>query len=78
MDSERPLSPKDATQKIREIARLGTVRLSNHCRREIMTQRGFSINDVLTVLETGMENMTHTFSNTSTKLLERWWMRNMP
>ena len=50
---DQPLSPIEATERIRDIARFGTVTLSSHCWRDSMRKRGFDFQDLLRVLITG-------------------------
>jgi hypothetical protein len=54
-ESKRPekLNPDEAKRKITLFLREGKVVPSQHCRKESMRKRGVTIDDILSVLQTG-------------------------
>jgi hypothetical protein len=55
-DSHVSLDPAEATRMIREIARIGQILLSKHCRNESMPSRAIDFQDVITILLNGEVN----------------------
>ena len=53
MTTPGPLSPVEAKRKIQEIAQVGNVITTRHCREESMPDAHVDMNDVLHVLKTG-------------------------